>query len=265
MELDEVIAQINQEVSYSEEKQLLLHGLSLRIIKILIKHKAFIAGGAITSIFSNKDIKDYDVFFRNEESFKAVESEFRAMGSKYAKTNNANTYKNLDSTNTTIQLIKLPDSFKANPKDIFNEFDFTACCGLYDFTEDRFYLHRDFLKHLSQRKLIFNTAHRFPISSLLRSEKYKLKGFTIDSVNHLKIVMCIGALNIRTNADAAKQLQGMYFGENKTAFTDLLTDETPFDLIKFFQVVEPMQEDPFMPKKVLYTTPIPMEPEELPF
>ncbi len=245
MELDEAIKQMNQEVSFSEEEKLLLYPLSSHIIKILQENNAFIAGGAITSIFSNNPIKDFDVFFRTKEDYmNTMEKVKKISNDIFCKTHNAVTYKNLDCTNTTIQFIHLPDSFKPDPKDLFNEFDFTVCCGLYDFQEGRFILHRDFLKHLSQRKLIFNFAHKYPISSLLRTQKYKDRGFNLDNKEFLKIIMSISALNIKTNADAAKQMGGMYFGEDKRAFESLLVDESPFDLDKFFSSIQSMQDAP---------------------
>lgn len=275
MNLEETLEQIKQEISHTEEQELLTKGLSGRVIDILCANKAFIAGGAITSVFCNKKINDYDVFFRDEQSFLAVKNDFHKFRNSYVETNNACTYKDLGYTGTTIQLIKLPSSFKPKPEDIFNEFDFTICCGLFDFAEMKLTLHRDFLKHLAQRKLVFNETHKFPISSFLRTKKFQERGFELDNYNLFKILLKIGSLNIQTNAEAARQFQGMYLGENKESFRKLLIDETPFNLETFFKTIETIQFSPAfgdIPKLLLTipkTTPTiskyEVEVEDLPF
>jgi hypothetical protein len=247
---------MRQDVSFLEERELLLKDLTSNEVDAFIKSNAFIAGGAITSVFSNKHIKDYDVFFRDEKSFEVC-IRFFVHYTCVAKTINAVTYRTPNGI--VIQLIHL--HYFSAPTEIFNKFDFTVCCGLYDFSTGGFSLYKDFLKHLAQRKLIFNSNHEFPVASLSRSEKYKRKGFTIDQTNYLKIVMCIATLNIKTNADAAKQFQGMYFGKDKQQFSIFLKDETPFELEKFIGFVSYETESPtFMGKITEYKV-----EEELPF
>jgi hypothetical protein len=248
MTYTETLEQIQLEVSHSDEKATLLAPLEPFVLEILTKEKAFIAGGAITSLFSNKPICDYDIFFRDEESYRRVDGMFRGffqgsttstknMGT-LSTTHNAVTYQNFRGTTLTLQLIRIPASFKSNPIDIFNEFDFVACCGLYDFETDRFKFHRDFLKHVSQRKLVYQMTHQFPISSLLRVEKYKAKGYSIDNTNFLKIVLHISSLGITTNKQAAQHFQGMYLGEKRKAFAQLLQDDSPLDITKFIEIIE---------------------------
>lgn len=242
--LTDVLAEISQDMSYFEEKEKLLNGLDDREIKLFRKCNAFLAGGAITSIFSNKPISDYDIFFRCEEDFKECLSSIRF--SKQATTPNAITFKS--SEGVTYQLIKL--NFYSNPRDIFNDFDFSINCGLYDFAGNCFQLHSDFLKHIAQRSLVFNPTHKFPVCSLVRSQKYKERGYTLDQTNFFKIVLSIGSLSIKTNKDAAKQFQGMYFGEDKAEFQRLLKDETPFSLDKFLSVVNKVESKPSFGERV---------------
>lgn len=271
MTLEDQINLITQELSHTEEKYNLLSPLSSRVIEIFTRNNAFIAGGAVTSVFSSKPIKDFDIFFKNEESyFAAVKELNQGDNIERAKTVNALTYRCLDNCGYVIQLIKLPSSFKENPIEIFEEFDFTVCCGLYDFQLGGFKFHRDFLKHVAQRKLIFNTKHRFPISSLLRSQKYKDKGYTLDQGNLLKIVISIASLDIKTNADAAKQFQGMYLGEYRAVFEPILKDESPFQFDKFLDVIKDMTEKPYTSAKNDKSNPvrIPIPPivvESFPF
>lgn len=50
------------------------------IWEVLKEHKAIIAGGAITSIFTNQPINDIDVYFRSEEDLHRVILRLGGMG-----------------------------------------------------------------------------------------------------------------------------------------------------------------------------------------
>lgn len=248
MELDKTIEKINQELIYSEERSILLKHLDSTVLRVLVESEAVVAGGAITSIFSNNPIKDFDIFFKSEAMYHKAVFEFDSLTNiGLCQTRNARTYKNINNTETTIQLICLPTSYKNNPLEIFDEFDFSVCCGAFSFKDNFFYFHKEFFKHLSQRKLVFNKNHKYPISSLLRSKKYEGKGFFISKSEYLKIVFAIAALNIKTNAEAARQLEGMYFGESRSEFELSLHDHTPLNIDKFMKIFDEMKGEPLLP------------------
>lgn len=96
------------------------------------------------------------------------------------------------------------------PKKIFDTFDFTVCMGCYDFKKEKFVLHSDFLKHNSQRILMFNDKTRFPIVSALRVDKYKQKDYTISKTEYLRIILTCMDLHIDNYEDLKEQLGGMY-------------------------------------------------------
>lgn len=271
--IEDINKEISNEISFSDEAALLLHPLSSKIKTILKKNNAFIAGGAITSIFTGAPIKDFDIFFRSETDFKTAEREFFSLSKAGIYTTpNAITLKNVDNTSTIIQLIRLKTSFVEEPRDIFKEFDFIACCGAYDFQIGGFILHENFLKHLAKRELVFNPTHKYPISSLLRVEKYKQKGFKINKENYFKILLSIASLKIDTNAKAAAQLQGMYLGEGKYDLNKLLEDESPLDISKICKLFSLEREPTFgadvevstPTEKKLYTPYIPVTPTPSP-
>jgi hypothetical protein len=278
MTLEEQEKQIQEEVSFTEERTTLLQGLPFNLIKILTRSKAFIAGGSIASVFSSRPICDYDVYFKNYNAYKTTYDEIRVdlerSIKKISTTQHAVTIEISTAADEviTVQLIRIPESFKENPVDLFNEFDFYVCCGLYEFESGAFKLHRDFLKHVAQRKLVYNIHHKYPIASLLRVEKYKAKGYTIDSTNFLKIILHISSLNITTNKQAAEQFQGMYLGAKRPAFNKLLKDEGPLNLNKFLDVIEGNANkvnskedlDDMVLKLVSKSTAV-AEPDDLPF
>ena len=65
------------------------------------------------------------------------------------------------------------------------------------FLEDNFILHKDFLRHNSQKTLRVNTATDYPIISALRVDKYKKKGYSISKGEFIKILMIINRLDLQ--------------------------------------------------------------------
>src|SRR3954471_19372832 len=51
-----------------EKKKLLTHISNPELLELLKQSKCFIAGGAITSLFSGQNINDIDVYFKDYES-----------------------------------------------------------------------------------------------------------------------------------------------------------------------------------------------------
>lgn len=52
---------------YDSEKRKLLENIPEDIYEILKEQQCFVAGGAITSLFTNRKINDIDVYFRSQE------------------------------------------------------------------------------------------------------------------------------------------------------------------------------------------------------
>lgn len=211
--LTETFNKLKEEESkefYNYEKNKLysyLNGLS----DSLKKHKAFIAGGTITSLFTGNEINDIDIYFRNEESMLAFLKEHWKNGQTYVTC----------LTNKSVLMVKgkEPDFLKLqlihfkyfkDANDIFNTFDFTVCMGAYDFSDEQFYLHKEFMKHNSQRILKFNKNTAFPLVSLLRVQKYANKKYSISKSEMIRIMLSCMVLDIKTIDDLKNHLGGMY-------------------------------------------------------
>ena len=138
--------------------------------------KCFIAGGAITSLYTNKPINDFDIY---PKSLEGREDAIRwAFDSGYWNchvSSRALTFVNRDGDNVQIMIF---DTFETADK-IFSQFDFTVCMGAFDLDAEKFILHEKFLLHCSQRFLSFNPNTRYPYASAWRVRKYEEKGFTI--------------------------------------------------------------------------------------
>lgn len=210
----------------------------------LKKYECFLAGGAITSLFTNSEVNDYDIYFRNKELLaKFLEYEIRDRNWVKVVTDKAFS---IESDGNKFQFIFF-DYFDS-AEDIFETFDFTVCMGAYDFKEEKFILGDNFLIDNAKRRIKFNPKTKFPIVSLMRLDKYKKKGYKTSKAEKLRIIFTIMQLKIETKEQLSSQIGGMY-GER---YDNILKD---FDdgNISLSNVVEKISEfeeteDSFKPK-----------------
>ena len=239
MDLNKEIYLTKQEFSFTREENILLN-LFIdypQVLNILTRHKAFIVGGALTSVFSNTKINDLDIYFLSEEDLIQCEKELLNISRSKFQTKNATTFLHL--INVPLQIIK--KIIKTTVEDIFDEFDFTVCMASYSFEKREFIFHYDFFKHLAQRELTFNTNSKNPVHALLRVEKYKSRGFTFKQKELFKVIGNIVAMKINTNEEMASLLEGMYGESTKEIVKALRTptlDKENFDLSKFLQILD---------------------------
>ncbi|WP_145413435.1 hypothetical protein [Paenibacillus xylanexedens] len=237
-------------MEYIFEKNKLYNYLGTSLVNTLKKHKAYIAGGTITSLFSNNPVNDVDLYFRDEESLSELVEEIYDNSDDWV---NALTSKALlvRVDEKEIQMIHFKYFEKA--EDIFGTFDYTVCMGAFDFESEQFVLHEDFLKHNAQRILKFNKNTDFPIVSLLRVQKYKDKGYNISKPEFLRVALSCMELNI-TNAEELKQHLGGMYGINYDKLIELEEGET-FSLSKIIDKIAniALSEDYFeKPKEIKY-------------
>lgn len=212
--------------SCDREKYLLLKFIDKDLVDVLKGNKCIIAGGAVTSVFSGSRINDYDIFFREKEAIKVVRDYLDGEDSKYEwviSTDTAITYKPKKEHRKlglrTIQLIILPETIGLGPADLIRDFDFTICMGAYSFYPESFTLCQDFLKHIAQKRLIFNTNSKYPLSSLFRTRKFMNRGYRISGSETIKLGLSINNLNIKTFGELRRHLLGI-----DTLFLKPLTD-----------------------------------------
>lgn len=188
------------------------------LYEILEKHDCILAGGAITSIFSNADIKDFDIYCRNENSFFVVKKELETkLGSPIGHQNSCTFgYLSKEDYNAVksygvygdvfshgdhpINLV-YPDRACGSMASILDTFDFTVCQGAYSFKNEEFYFSKDFFSHLSKRKLFHTLNRKVDTSVMFRVKKYQEKGFTINNLELLKIQCLLASDQIKTLRD----------------------------------------------------------------
>jgi hypothetical protein len=216
----EITPVINHE-KYPTERKKLRSLLNDDIWEMLSLSGAYIAGGAITSLFTNSDINDLDIYFPSMQSVveavaccynaeEFVSEEGWAEVGSFTMHCMGSTDKSIlfNYNGQDVQFMHF--KYFNSPEAIFDTFDFTCCMAAYDVKNDRFVLHKDFLKHNSQRYLKYNPKTAFPLISALRVEKYKDKGYTISRPEMLRVSLSCNQLEINDWGEAAKQCGGMY-------------------------------------------------------
>lgn len=183
---------------------------------MLQHNKCVLAGGAITSLFTNKEINDYDIYFTTQASVGDILSEvygFNEIGDLSQYDLNIchatdRSFLTQDRSQVKVQFIH----YKIHPNidSIFQSFDFTACMGAYDFATEEFVFHPDFFKANAQRSLEFNKGTDFPIVSLLRVDKYKNKGYTISKAQMLRIAFTIVSKEYNDWDTVISEVSGLY-------------------------------------------------------
>lgn len=158
------------------------------LIKYLIGHNGYIAGGCFKNIFTDVKIKDIDMFFRNNADFLSAKALYvgKCNGDKptfkfHYENDKVYAFKELE-TGIVVELIR--HKF-AEPEKMLSEFDFTIvkfCLYTYfDEDEDSFrneiLCHKDFFEHLLMRRLVTDDKILFPASTFERVLKYSKYGF----------------------------------------------------------------------------------------
>ena len=216
--------------------------LGIELYEALKLEGCYIAGGALTSIFTNKPVNDIDVYFPSAQAFENVmlsifntskscmmEEGIRRswqipddivhldIGDFYCRVN-CITKKSVMLTNeeNPIQFINY-DFFKS-VEALFDKYDFTCCMAAYDLKKDTFVFHEDFFLHNSQRYLKFNANTAYPLVSALRVQKYTERGYTCSKSEYLRILLAVNLKNINSWEKLFDEVGGMYGSQPEDIF-----------------------------------------------
>lgn len=170
------------------------------------KFNGFLAGGALTSIFTHGEIKDYDLYPRDEESFKDCIS-LLSKNSFYLKflSSKSLTFINGD---YIVQVIKY--RYFKDESVIFKDFDFSVNMAAYDVLNDKMILSDNFLTSLSSREVSINRGTHYPLISMVRIKKYQEKGYTFKPTEIIKLAIRVTQVKIESWVDLEDQVGGIY-------------------------------------------------------
>lgn len=207
-------------MQYQNELRKLKQLVSNDVWTMFERHNVIIAGGAITSVFCNREVNDIDVYFRKPQDYlkfvyDIYEGEFRYELLVANITNRSVLLKDKH-TNQHVQLIVY--KFFENELAVFKDFDFTCNMGALSFgwekighhADAQFVLHSEFLKHNSQRYLSFNEGTAYPFISALRVAKYVEKGYNISKAQMLKVLMAVNNISLNSWEEVKDHVGGMY-------------------------------------------------------
>ncbi|MBM7598177.1 hypothetical protein JOC34_000534 [Virgibacillus halotolerans] len=217
------------------EKKLLYKYLGKDMVNYFKKYKAIVAGGAVTSIFTNSEINDIDVYLRSKEDVAALMEIMYDDFYIASHTKKATTFiKTVDEQELKIQLIHY--NVFGSVDDVFEAFDFTICMGAFDFKNEQFSFHHNFFKHNSQRALRFNKNTHFPLISVIRTKKYEERNYTISKPELFRVIMKCMDLEINSYEELKDQLGGMYGISYDLLFQDI--EDKEFSLDKAIDHIE---------------------------
>lgn len=224
---------------YEKELAKLKGFMNAELWGLLQDQGCIIAGGAVTSMFTNKEVNDVDVYFQSKEAFTKVMQELInlnwRLGYKYEKEYGLGYVDGMITivTNKAVMLLSegnkvqfIVHKFYQSAEEIFQDFDFTVCMGALEMKDEIWKLHEDFFKHNAQRFIQFNEKTSYPLISALRIAKYKEKGYNISKAQFMKVMLAVNAKNIDSWEVLLEELGGMY----GTAPEDIFDTLLPFDL-----------------------------------
>lgn len=217
-------------MSFEIEKAKIKQAIGTDVYDMLKENKCVLAGGAITSLFTNKEINDFDIYFTSKESLSQVfaeafgvkEDEFLSPYDLIIKFATKRSMLCVDKQGVQkLQLIHY--KIHENIQSIFKSFDFEHVMGAFDFATEEFVLHENFMKANAQRLIQFNPSTDFPITSMMRVQKYKERGYTISKAQMLRIAFTIANKEYVSWEDVKSEISGLYgiapedmFDETKT-------------------------------------------------
>lgn len=188
---------------------------------------AYLAGGAVTSVMTNREVNDLDLYFKDEKSFTAFITLWLAGELGFTQVVSV-TDKSLTLHDTTNGILVQAVYYKwfPTPEDVFKDFDFTINMGLLDLSNSEFHFHENFFKHNSQRYIDVNTNTAYPIITALRLEKYSKRGYTVSKQQFLKVMFAIMKLELKDWESLKNHIGGMY----GLSLEDIFDVNKPFSL-----------------------------------
>lgn len=218
---------------YEVEKRKIKEMLGTDVYDMLKKTKCVLAGGAITSLFTSKEISDFDLYFTSKESLSQVFAE--AFG--VSEDESLSPYDLIVKFATKRSMLCVDKygqqklqfiHYKIHPniESIFQSFDFEHVMGAFDFATEEFVLHENFMKANAQRLMQFNPTTDFPITSMMRVQKYKERQYTISKAQMLRVAFTIANKEYASWEDVKSEISGLY----GIAPEDMFDETKPFSL-----------------------------------
>lgn len=227
--------------NFEIEKNLIKKTIGADVYDMLKDMKVVLAGGAITSIFSGAEVMDYDLYFTDKEGLSRLVAEVFGVSEE----DHINQFDLIAKFATNRSMLCI-DKYSKNKlqfihykvfkdaHDIFNSFDFEHVMGAFDFATEEFVFHDNFFKSLAQRNIVFNPNTDFPVVSMMRTNKYKERGYKISKAQMLRVAFTIAGRDYDSWEKVKSECAGMY----GIAPDDLFDETKPFSLEEVVRQLE---------------------------
>lgn len=144
----------------------------------------YLAGGVIRPIINKNDIiKDYDIFFENEEIGETVLNNLKNAGAKITFVCPKGELTTLKFNNSKIQLIT--KFYYKSVEELVFSFDINAGCACI--TNGHIYYKKEFLNDVIKKLVTLNKV-TFPVATMQRMFKYKQKGYYLPESTMINFV-----------------------------------------------------------------------------
>lgn len=182
---------------FSDDKKarILMARIPDAVLRVLIQHRAFIAGGAVACLFSlGRRPKDYDIYFRTAQDYgNAIDDILEILkhtGYGYVE-HSPKWYTIRLDDGVYMDFIGFDDTLR-EPEEVITSFDFTACMGAYDIVSKVFCASVFFKRDNELRRLTYNNHSKNRPSSVVRMVRYIEKyGYTITDMEIRTMFNCI--------------------------------------------------------------------------
>lgn len=244
--------------NFAVEKQKIKNAISENVYEMLKEAKCVLAGGAITSLMTGREVNDYDLYFTSRESvdlivgniFGVTEDEWIDNFDLTANHVTERSFLTKD-RKTTSELQFIHYKMYNSAEEIFKSFDFQVCMGAYDFATEEFIFHESFFKDNSQRVLKVNSGTDFPIVSVLRTEKYHEKGYKISKAQLLVLMLCVVNKTYSSWEDVISEVGGLY-GINPEELFDTSKPFSIPEVIAQLEKITVLEEKPYVVREYTF-------------
>lgn len=238
------IKQLNKKV-----KNILKDRLTSNIMKLLAKYNVILAGGSLTSILTNSLINDFDLYVKNRIDIDKILDKLKKNYKLtcFVTNNSYNVEVQINNNKISLQFITIKEFINKSELELINSFDFSVCMLAYNFKQNKLYCDEHIYEDIQNRTIHYNYDNLYPISSLFRINKYKSKGFKIETIEILKITLNIKDLKIESNRDLLENLKGV-----STCYFELLTNyykekqdilDEKYDKHNFIKLLDEFQQN----------------------
>ena len=217
---------------YKQELAQIKKLVSANLWELLADQGCMIAGGAVTSVFTNKPVNDIDVYFPSQEAFTKVVTDFDIGFGDAHVLHVTKKALLLRSEQQDVQLIGY--QFYKNATEIFDAFDFSINMAALCMKTEEFSMKNTFMKHNAQKYLHFNPKTTYPLISALRVNKYRERGYTISKSQMLRVLLAINLKQIDSWEKLIDELGGMY----GTPPEEIFDTTKPFDLVYAMEALD---------------------------